>query len=202
MSSFPPSAHSDILTDDMMAGAQGNDPLDAFHRRWLESAGAPLLARATHLDATTYLPNDILTKVDRASMSVALEVRAPFLARDIVEFAFSLPDSFRMRGLRGKRILRDAVRDQLPPAIIRRPKKGFGMPVGAWLNGSLRDLTNDLLAPAAVRDAGFFRPSAIARLLDEHHRHVADHRKPLWTLLMFELWRRAQVTSRLQAARR
>jgi asparagine synthase (glutamine-hydrolysing) len=202
MSSFPPSAHSDILTDDMMAGAQGNDPLDAFHRRWLESAGAPLLARATHLDATTYLPNDILTKVDRASMSVALEVRAPFLARDIVEFAFSLPDSYRMRGLRGKRILRDAVRDLLPPAIIRRPKKGFGMPVGAWLNGSLRDLTNDLLAPAAVRDAGFFRPSAIARLLDEHHRHVADHRKPLWTLLMFELWRRAQVTSRLQAARR
>jgi asparagine synthase (glutamine-hydrolysing) len=72
--------------------------------------------------------------------------------------------------------------------------------VGAWLNTSLRDLTNDLLAPAAVHDAGFFRPAAIARLLDEHHRRVADHRKPLWTLLMFELWRRAQVESRERAA--
>ena len=76
------------------------------------------------------------TKVDRASMAVALEVRAPFLARDVVEFAFQLPDSFRMRGLTGKRILRDAVRDLLPDSVLRRPKKGFGMPVAAWLYSS------------------------------------------------------------------
>jgi asparagine synthase (glutamine-hydrolysing) len=150
-----------------------------------------LLARASHLDATTYLPNDILTKVDRASMSVALEVRAPFLARDVVEYAFSLPDAYRMRRLRGKRILRDAVRDLIPPAIIERPKKGFGMPVGAWLNGSLRELAHDLLSPDSLRAAGLFRPEPVARMLDEHHRRVRDHRKPLWTLLVFELWRRA-----------
>jgi asparagine synthase (glutamine-hydrolysing) len=195
MGSFPPAAHADLLTSDMMAAANDHDPFGTFRRRWQESDGAPLLARATHLDATTYLPNDILTKVDRASMSVALEVRAPLLARDVVEFAFSLPDSYRMRGLRGKRILRDAVRDLLPAAILTRPKKGFGMPVGAWLNGSLRDLTNDLLGPNAVRTAGLFQPSAVARLLDEHRRRVSDHRKPLWTLLMLELWRRSHIGS-------
>jgi asparagine synthase (glutamine-hydrolysing) len=193
MSSFPPNEHAGLLCDDVLAAAGARDPLEVFNRRWAESAGAPLLARATHLDATTYLPNDILTKVDRASMSVALEVRAPFLARDIVELAFSLPDSYRMRGLRGKRILRDAVRDLLPPSILGRPKKGFGMPVAAWLNGSLRELTHDLLGPDAVRSGGLFRPAAIARLLDEHRRGVQDHRKPIWTLLVLELWRRAHV---------
>ncbi|HUF51877.1 MAG TPA: asparagine synthase C-terminal domain-containing protein, partial [Longimicrobiales bacterium] len=200
MSSFPPAAHADLLTSDVMAAANDHDPLDSFRRSWQESDGAPLLARATHLDATTYLPNDILTKVDRASMSVALEVRAPLLARDVVEFAFSLPDSYRMRGLRGKRILRDAVRDLLPAAILTRPKKGFGMPVGVWLNGSLRDLTNDLLGPDAVRTAGLFQPSAVARLLDEHRRRVNDHRKPLWTLLILELWRRSHIGSHVPDA--
>jgi asparagine synthase (glutamine-hydrolysing) len=190
MSSFPPGDHEALLLPDVLAAAP-RDPLLAFRRQWQLSEGAPLLARATHLDATTYLPNDILAKVDRASMSVALEVRAPFLARDIVEFAFALPDSYRMRRLTGKRILRDAVRPLLPPAILRRPKKGFGMPVAAWLNGSLRELTHDLLGTDAVRAAGLFQPAAVARLLDEHGRGVRDHRKPIWTLLVLELWRRS-----------
>jgi len=137
-------------------------------------------------------------------MSVALEVRAPFLARAIVEFAFALPDSYRMRGLTGKRILRDAARDLLPPQILRRPKKGFGMPVGAWLTSSLRDLTHDVLGADAIRAAGLFQPQAIARLLDEHDRRVRDHRKPIWTLLVLELWRRehlARAPSRAMAGR-
>jgi asparagine synthase (glutamine-hydrolysing) len=195
MSSFPPRSHDELLEPGILAQARDHDPVEVFRERWNESEGAPLLARATHLDATTYLPNDILTKVDRASMSVALEVRAPLLARSIVEFAFDLPDSYRMRGLRGKRILRDAVADLLPPAIIDRPKKGFGMPVAAWLNGSLRELTRDLLGPDAVRAAGTFQPHAVARLLDEHERRAHDHRKPIWTLLVFELWRRALCAS-------
>jgi asparagine synthase (glutamine-hydrolysing) len=193
MSSFPPSEHEALLQPDVMMRAGSHDPLAALHCHWRESAGAPLLARATHLDALTYLPNGILTKVDRASMSVALEVRAPLLARDIVEFAFSLPDEWRMRGLQGKRILRDAVKDLLPPAILDRPKKGFGMPVAAWLNGSLRELVHDLLGPDSLARVGLFRPEPVARMLDEHHSRVRDHRKPLWTLLVLELWRRAHL---------
>ena len=196
MSSFPPEEHDALLVPDVFAEAAHHDPIDRLRRVWSESEGAPLLARATHLDALTYLPDDILTKVDRASMSVALEVRAPLLARDVVEFAFSLPDSYRMRRLSGKRILRAAARDLLPESILRRPKKGFGMPVAAWLNGALRPLVHDLLSPDAVRHAGLFRPEVVSRLIDEHERHVRDHRKPIWTLLVLELWRRARLGGR------
>ena len=191
MSSFPPASHAALLLPDVWRAVADQDPLASVHAAWAASSGAPLLGRATHLDAMTYLPNDILTKVDRASMAVALEVRAPFLARDVVEYAFSLPDAYRMRRLQGKRILRDAVRDLLPPAILKRPKKGFGMPVAAWLNGPLRPLLNDVLGPDAVRTAGLFQPAAVARLIQEHERGERDHRKPLWTLLVLELWRRA-----------
>jgi asparagine synthase (glutamine-hydrolysing) len=135
------------------------------------------------------MPNDILTKVDRASMAVALEVRAPFLARDVLEFAFSVPDSYRMRGLSGKRMLKDAVRGLIPDAVIDRPKKGFGMPVAAWLNGPLAEMANDLFAEDRLRAGGWFRPAHVQRMLAQHRAGAADHRKPLWTLLVFELWR-------------
>ncbi len=148
-----------------------------------------------HLDARTYLPDDVLTGMDRASMSVGLEVRAPFLQRDLVELAFTLPASYHMWGLRGKRLLRDAVRDFLPKEVLERSKKkkGFGMPVAAWLQGALAPMVDDLLGGDAVRRAGLFRPEEVERLLREHRERKADHRKPLWTLLVFELWRREML---------
>ena len=188
MSSFDVKEQSALLRE-----PDACDPFEVVQERWRESAGAPLLARATHLDATTYLPNDILVKVDRASMAVALEVRAPFLARDVVELAFSLPDSYRMRGLTGKRLLRDAVRPLLPASILDRPKKGFGMPVAAWLTGALRPLAWDLLASDEFARTGLFDPRTVRRMLEQHDRRERDLRKPIWTLLMFELWRRAHL---------
>ena len=111
---------------ELLAAAQGASLAFApALAHWQASEGAPPLARAAHLDALTYLADDILVKVDRASMAVALEVRAPFLARAVVEYAFSLPDAFRMRGLTGKRVLRDAVHDLLPP-----PPRYCGGPEG------------------------------------------------------------------------
>jgi asparagine synthase (glutamine-hydrolysing) len=190
MSSFSAAESAALLSPDLLARASA-DPFAAVHAAWARSAGAQPIARAAHLDAVTYLPDDILVKVDRASMAVALEVRAPFLARDVVEFAFSLPDAFRMRGFTGKRVLRAAVADLLPAEILARPKKGFGVPIAAWLAGPLRDLAHDTLSERALADGGLFRPAAVARLLAEHERGRADHRKPLWTLLVFELWRRA-----------
>jgi asparagine synthase (glutamine-hydrolysing) len=190
MSSFSPAEQRMLLEPDTLEAAHGGEgSLRAFHDAWVESEGGPLLARAGHLDAVTYLPNDILMKVDRASMAVALEVRAPFLARDVVEYAFGLPDEYRMHGLTGKRILRDAVRDLLPPSVLERPKKGFGMPVARWLMGPLRTLAEDMLSESRLREAGFFRPEAVRHMLREHHASRADFRKPLWTLLVFELWR-------------
>jgi asparagine synthase (glutamine-hydrolysing) len=196
MSSFSPSEQRTLLTPEAYEAAQPESTFASFRQTWAASEGAPLLARAAHLDALTYLPNDILTKVDRASMAFGLELRAPFLARDVVEFAFSLPDSYRMRGLTGKRILRDALRGVVPPSVFERPKKGFGMPVAMWLMGPLRPLAEEMLSPDRLRQTGWFRTDAVARLLREHHEGRADHRKPLWTLLVLELWREHHIVAR------
>ena len=197
MSSFGGDEQHDLLEHEVWeASGRGTAIFEAAHAAWRGSEGAPLLARVTHLDALTYLPSDILTKVDRASMSVALEVRAPFLARDVVEFAFGVPDAWRMRGLTGKRMLRDAVRDLLPPGVLRRPKKGFGVPVAAWINGALAPLVDDILSFDRLRAGGLFRPGDVQRLLDEHRAGLADHRKRIWTLLLFELWRAHHLESR------
>jgi asparagine synthase (glutamine-hydrolysing) len=105
-----------------------------------------------------------------------------------------------MRGLTGKRILRDAVRDLLPAAVLQRPKKGFGMPVAAWLAGPLRPLARDLLSADSLRAAGLFDARVINLMLDQHDNGVADHRKPIWTLLIFELWRRHHLSERATAS--
>ncbi|MCK5488673.1 MAG: asparagine synthase (glutamine-hydrolyzing) [Gemmatimonadetes bacterium] len=192
MSSFLPEEQSRLLTVEAWEAAeQGRYALDQFEAAWRASEGAQEGGRIRYLDAVGYLPGDVLTKVDRASMSVGLEVRAPFLDRGVVELAFSLPDEYHMRGLTGKRLLRDAMADALPIRVLRRPKKGFGIPVGRWLNGPLKELAWDLLGDEALRRAGLFRHQEVHRRLKEHHDGIRDHRKPLWTLLMFELWRRA-----------
>jgi asparagine synthase (glutamine-hydrolysing) len=140
------------------------------------------------LDTRLYLAEDILTKVDRASMAVSLEVRAPFLDPQVAEFAASLPASYKLRGRKTKYILKRAIEDHLPPFVTRRGKKGFGVPVAEWLKGKLRPLARDLLSPERVRKAGVFNAEYVTKLQDEHERGVANHRKLLWTLLMFELW--------------
>jgi len=199
MSSFDDARQQRLLHPDVLDQLSRLDPFAPMMEVWRESDGAPLLARATHLDARTYLPNDILMKVDRASMHVALEVRAPFLARDVVDLAFSVPDSFRMQRLTGKRMLRDAVRDLLPEHILERPKKGFGIPVAKWLTGSLRPMMEDLLA-AEDTGGGLFDPRYVKTMIDEHLAGRVDHRKPLWTLLVFEIWRREHARRTIGAA--
>jgi asparagine synthase (glutamine-hydrolysing) len=191
MSSFSPAEQRVLLNPEVwQASGAGAHTFDDIMHVWQRSAEAEPIARSTHLDALMYLPNDILTKVDRASMRVALEVRAPFLAADVVELAFAVPDAFRMEGTTGKRMLRDATRDLLPASILQRPKKGFGIPLAAWLNGPLRELVNDVFTADSVKAAGLFNYAEIRRMLDAHAARRTDYRKPLWTLLVFELWRR------------
>ncbi|HEY0673342.1 MAG TPA: asparagine synthase (glutamine-hydrolyzing) [Longimicrobiales bacterium] len=197
MSSFAPREQLQLLTPEAwLRAGEGREAYRAVLEAWQRSEEAQPIARATHLDAVTYLPNDILMKVDRASMRVALEVRAPFLAREVTEFAFSLPDAFRMRGTVGKRLLKDAARLWLPEQIIDRPKKGFGIPVAAWLNGPLRPLVQDVLAPDALKRGGLFNPKHVQGMLRAHASRQADLRKPLWTLFVFELWRQHHLAGR------
>ena len=139
-------------------------------------------------DQKMYLEGDILFKVDRASMANSLEVRAPFLNREVVSFANSLPYNLKMHGLTSKFILKKALRGQLPKEIINRPKKGFNMPVAYWLTSDLKPLMLDMFAESNINQHGFFNHSYICKLIDEHLARRKDNRKLLWTLLMFQMW--------------
>lgn len=148
------------------------------------------LARMQYLDVNFYLAEDILTKVDRSAMQVSLETRAPFLDPRIADYAFSLPMKYKLRGSNGKVILKKAVEPLLPKTIIQRPKKGFGIPIAAWLRGRLRYLLHDLLSPDRLKEQGIFEPAYVDRLISEHEQGIASHHKELWTLLVFQLWSR------------
>jgi asparagine synthase (glutamine-hydrolysing) len=185
--SFTPDQQARLLTPEVL-GATDSDIYRDARLIWKECDSTDDVERMQSVDTRLYLAEDILTKVDRASMSVSLEVRAPFLDPRVAEFAASLPASYKLRGSSTKYILKRAIRDEVPGFVIRRGKKGFGVPVAEWLKEKLRPLARDLLSPERVRRAGVFNPEYVTRLQDEHERGVANHRKLLWTLLMFELW--------------
>ena len=190
--SFTPDQQQQLLTPEALATTDSEIYADA-RRIAEECANDDLVTRMQSVDTRLYLAEDILTKVDRASMAVSLEVRAPFLDPRVAEFAASLPCNYKLHGMKTKYILKKAVRDLLPGFVTRRGKKGFGVPVAEWLKFKLRPLARDLLSPERVRRAGVFNPEYVARLQDEHERGVANHRKLLWTLLMFELWHESFV---------
>ena len=190
--SFTPEEQTELLTVDALAATDGE--IYAQARQIAEECDSDdPVTRMQSVDTRLYLAEDILTKVDRASMAVSLEVRAPFLDPRVAEFTASLPCSYKLRGHKTKYILKKAVKEMLPPFVTRRGKKGFGVPVAEWLKEKLRPLARDLLSPERVRRASVFNPDYVARLQDEHERGVANHRKLLWTLLMFELWHESFV---------
>jgi asparagine synthase (glutamine-hydrolysing) len=168
-------------------------PADVFatQRAVLESApSANWVERLVYLYATTYLQDDILVKVDRASMASSLEVRAPFLDVELVEFLGSVPARLKLRRSDTKHLLKRAMRDALPPGIAARAKKGFGIPLADWLKTDLREQLEDELSPSRVQQQGIFDAREVQRLVSDHLGGRRDHRKQLWTLLMFQLWHR------------
>ncbi|MDR3638042.1 MAG: asparagine synthase (glutamine-hydrolyzing) [Isosphaeraceae bacterium] len=164
--------------------------VEAEHLRRADALapGADPLTRSLWLYQDTYLPEDILTKVDRASMACGLEVRAPMLDAELVDSVERLPAEFKYGRGQTKRLLKRAASGRLPASILERPKKGFGIPVARWLRGPLSPLVERLLNRERLERQGLFRPEEVARRVGEHAAGVRDHRKPLWTLLMFQLW--------------
>jgi asparagine synthase (glutamine-hydrolysing) len=136
----------------------------------------------------TYMMDEVLVKVDRASMSNGLEVRAPFLDAGVVELANSLPYRFKHRGLTGKYILKKLMNGKLPPSIIHRQKKGFGVPIGRWFQNELKDFCNAVLSEDSIKKIGILNASYIETIKSEHFSGAKDHRKKLWSLVIFMMW--------------
>ncbi|MGH9836331.1 MAG: asparagine synthase (glutamine-hydrolyzing) [Blastocatellia bacterium] len=176
-----------LLSPEVLAACPDDQVFDEV-RVFDQPNGHDVVERMMTLDATHYLSECVLFKVDRASMAASLETRAPFLDHTLVEFLAKLPLDMKLRGFTGKYVLKRAMRGRLPQQVINRPKKGFGMPVAKWVKGELRGFVRDTFSPERLRRRGLFNAGYVERLLDEHERGVADHRKLIWTLLMFEIW--------------
>src|SRR5262249_15075553 len=151
------------------------------------------LDRALYVDVNTYLVDDIMTKVDRMSMAVALEAREPLLDHRLLEFAATVPTSLKLKDGRSKHLLRRLLERRGPASIVNRPKQGFAVPVADWLREPPSGLVDDLLQDGRLNSRGFFERSAIARLWNEHRARKRDHGHRLWSLLMLELWFRQFV---------
>ncbi|HXJ60592.1 MAG TPA: asparagine synthase (glutamine-hydrolyzing) [Verrucomicrobiae bacterium] len=153
------------------------------------------LRRMMYLDFVSYLPDDILVKVDRAAMAASLETRIPLLNHRVVEFAWSLPNSFKQRQRQGKWLLRRVLDQYVPRSLIERPKKGFNVPLGQWLRGPLRDWAEDLLSSAKLNQAGFFHDQTVRRKWMELLDGSRDWGLALWHVLMFQAWLDQRVPS-------
>jgi asparagine synthase (glutamine-hydrolysing) len=195
LGSFAPSEQEALLN------AAPGDPF-AEQRSILAAGGDDRLGKLIYLYAKTYLQDDILVKVDRASMACSLEVRAPFLDVELVEFLCRVPSRLKLRRLDTKHLLKRAMGDVLPPGIANRAKKGFGIPVAAWLKGELREALRDELSPERIRRQGLFEPTEVTRLVSEHLSGRRDHRKALWTLFVFQLWHRRWLENRAASSAR
>ena len=156
------------------------------HANWALADG--IENRMMYLDGMTYLPDDILTKVDRASMGVSLEGRMPLLDHRVVEFAWRLPLQMKVRNEQSKWALRQVLYKHVPQALIERPKMGFGVPLDAWLRGPLQPWAEELLDPARIRREGYFNSTLIQQKWREHLSGTRNWQYHLWDVLMFQAW--------------
>jgi len=180
-----------LYTNDFLRQLGKCDAADRFREFAARSRADDPLDPLLYLDSKTYLPGDILTKVDRMSMAVSLEARVPLLDHKLIEFVCSrIPASMKMKGLETKHILKRAVHDLVPAEILNRPKQGFGVPIKQWINQQLRERVRETLTEPRAMQRGYVESRYVNLLLDEHDRGRRDHATELWAVFMLELWHR------------
>lgn len=185
-----------LYTDDFVTTLEGHLPAGArYHAYASQVKSGDAIDRLLYLDSKTYLPGDILTKVDRMSMAASLEARVPLLDHKLIEFAGRLPASCKIQGSETKRIFKRAVQGLVPDEILNRPKQGFGVPIAQWISDHLAERIHDTFGEPRTRQRGYFRPEYVDLLLEEHERGRRDHSHSLWALMMFELWHRTFLDS-------
>jgi asparagine synthase (glutamine-hydrolysing) len=178
------------IDNDPFGTIVGGGEQESWASRQTAGIGAPVdpLDRMTLADSLSYLTDDVLQKVDRAAMAVALETRVPFLDRDVVEFAAKVPPAMKIRDGRGKWLVRQVLYRHVPRSLVDRPKTGFGIPLDSWLRGPLKTWTLDLLSPARLHSQGLFDADVVEGRVREHMRGTRNHGHWLWNVLMAQAW--------------
>jgi asparagine synthase (glutamine-hydrolysing) len=188
MSTFKPAVRAEMYTAEFKASLNGSNPAGVLGQ-WFEKAkGLGVLDSTLLADQMTYLPNDLLVKVDIATMANSLEARSPFLDHKMIEFAASLPENLKMSRFRTKSLLKKVAAKLVPPEVIYRRKMGFGVPVGNWMRGEMKDFVRGVLLSETALKRGVVKPEIIQKYVSEHTNGEQDHAFQVWTLLMLELW--------------
>lgn len=166
-----------------------------FETLFDETGHWPTISRLMHVDLQTYLPDCMLTKVDRASMANGLEIRVPLLDHRVVEFAAGLPESFKYRDGSGKYLLKKLLARYIPERMFMRPKMGFGVPLERWLRNELKEMMMDYLSPSRLERGGYFNSKTVEVVVKEHLTKTSNHHHRLWAILMWEMWRERWLSS-------
>jgi asparagine synthase (glutamine-hydrolysing) len=188
VSAFTESAKADLYSDDFRRSMAGQHSADILMPWFAKANGAGIIDATLLTDTMTYLPNDLLVKMDIASMAVSLEARSPFLDHHLMEFAASLPEKLKLRRLTTKYLLKRVLKGLLPSENLNRGKMGFGVPIGHWFRGPMESFLRETLLSEKALGRGLFKPESVRLIIDQHVGHKEDHSHRLWTLLMLELW--------------
>ncbi len=188
VSTFNGDTKRELYTADFAASVAGQNASDLLDRWFTAANGSGTLDTTLLTDQMTYLPNDLLVKVDIATMANSLEARSPFLDHNLIEFAATLPENLKMRGLETKSLLKKVAERLVPRDVIYRRKMGFGVPVGKWFRGEMKDFVRGVLLSERSLKRGIVRPEILERYVQEHTNGERDHSFQIWTLLMLELW--------------
>jgi len=188
LGSFTPEEQASLLSADLLRSLSLDDTYRVIDDYLKKVRSRHQLDQIIYLYCKLYLQDDILVKVDRASMACSLEARAPFLDPEVVEFAGTIPNKWKLHGFTTKYLLKKAMEPYLPKEIIYRRKKGFGIPIAEWFKGPLKGSLMELLDRDRIRAQGLFNPDSVHRLMEDHFRGKRDNRKKLWTLFIFQKW--------------
>jgi asparagine synthase (glutamine-hydrolysing) len=188
ISAFTDEAKRDLYSAEFQSATAGLRSRTIIEPWFVRANGSGTVDATLLTDTMTYLPNDLLVKMDIASMAVSLEARSPFLDHHLMEFAASLPENLKLRRLKTKYLLKQILKRLVPRENLVRPKMGFGIPIGHWFRGSMQSFVRETLLSEKALHRGLFKPEAVRSLIEQHVEHKADHSHRLWSLLMLELW--------------